>query len=217
MKFLITARHLEYLEYILFGIAWADYRLVYGQLPSFWPCRRRQRRAVNRCMPSARPPLAAHLSPDCIVISFDNIHTSAAAAAAVELPYNYGSLTCFDFFSASQRRSTSTSTAEQTGNWQLENWATVDCQLDAERLGAGNWRPHLNVVYHNLINNSHSIINQSKLHHFHLFHLLFVVSPTQARFGLLRLQIFSCRLIYGAHSELPRLSLMKAYIESKSI
>lgn len=27
----------------------------------------------------------------------------------------------------------------------------------------------MNVVYHNLINNSHSIINQSKLHHFHLY------------------------------------------------
>jgi len=43
----------------------------------------------------------------------------------------------------------------------------------------------MNVVYHNLINNSHSIINQSKLHHFHLFSfdvffllLLFVVLPT---------------------------------------
>jgi len=33
----------------------------------------------------------------------------------------------------------------------------------------------VNVVYHNLINNSHSIINQSKLHQFHLSQFVFVV------------------------------------------
>lgn len=84
----------------------------------------------------------------------------------------------------------------------------------------------MNVVYHNLINNSHSIINQSKLHHFHLYSssffcfCCFAASGKLWVLGLWGLVIwiwildfgFRCRLIYGDQFklELPRLGgLMK--------
>lgn len=77
------------------------------------------------------------------------------------LYYTYGSLTCFFRpVNADQRQ------RQRRVNWQQARWGR----------GRGNcWGLHMNVVYHNLINNSHSIINQSKLHHFHLYSSSFLL------------------------------------------